>query len=68
RPDHILQYAQYLAQRYAYRYDLEKPIVKADVYVSLNARTTQRLIDNTIDLSQEKRHLGHYSWILPFEN
>ncbi len=67
RPDHILQYAHYLSERYAYRYDLEQPRVKADVFVSLNGRTSQRLIDAEVDLSQEERKLGHYDWILPFK-
>jgi len=65
RPDHILQFAHYLAKRFSKRYDLEKPIVTADVYVTLNGRTSSRLVDPTVNLAVQNRQYGHYEWILP---
>lgn len=64
RPDHILQYAHYLSEVYSRRYGLVAPVVTADVYVTLNGRTSQRLIDSEVNLAAQMRKLQHYEWIL----
>lgn len=64
RPDHILQYAHYLSDIYSRRYGLVAPVVTADVFVTLNGRTSQRLIDGEVNLAAQMRKLQHYEWIL----
>lgn len=67
RPDHILQFAHHIAAIYARRYDLKDPIVRAEVFVSLNGRVSQPLIDSKVNLAKEKRSLWQKDWILPFQ-
>lgn len=67
RPDHILQFAHHLAAIYAKRYDIEEPVVNADVFVALNGRVSQPLIDPTVNLVKEKRSIFSKDWILSFE-
>jgi hypothetical protein len=67
RPDHILQYAHYLEEVYQKKYGLEKPRITADVFVTMNGRMSQRLIDNTIDLSRQDLKLGHNTWVISYE-
>ena len=66
RPDHILQFAHYIAKRYAHRYTIQEPIVRADVYVAMNGRVSQRLIDPTVNLATKSRGIGQKDWVLPF--
>lgn len=68
RPDHLLQFAHYLAAVYQEQYQLqEPPIVTAEVYVSLNGRVSQLLIDPEVDLAAQSRHWRQKEWILPLE-
>lgn len=64
RPDMILQYAHYLADRYqqirGYR-----PEVRVDARCSLNGRPKQALIDPDRNLAAVPRSLKHADWILP---
>ncbi len=64
RPDMILQYAHFLAQRYeqirGYR-----PEVRVDAQCSLNGRPKQALIDPDRNLAEIPRSLRHADWILP---
>ena len=64
RPDMILQYAHFLAQRYeqirGYR-----PEVRVDARCSLNGRPKQALIDPDRNLADIPRSLRHADWILP---
>ena len=66
-PDQILQFAHYLQARWKADYDLADVQVHADVKLSLNGRSPQPLVDSTLDLTHEHRHLGHYRWILPLK-
>lgn len=67
RPDMLLQYVHYL--RDAYRRDYGKDVaIYADVFVSLNYRPEQRMIDPTVDLAQVEHSIWPSTWILPFEN
>lgn len=59
QPDLILQFAHMLAGRYP------GAAVYADVWVSLNGRKAERLIDPTVDLAQEADTLANKRWILP---
>tara|TARA_B100000683_G_scaffold90352_1_gene89528 strand:- start:323 stop:1672 length:1350 start_codon:yes stop_codon:yes gene_type:complete len=72
QPDLILQFARYLS---AYYKDYEvldslvikKPVITADVFVSLNGRKNKRFIDPTVNLAAVENNLLHKKWILPFE-
>lgn len=68
RPDHILQFAHYLAAVHARRYAIKKPIVRAEVYVAVNGRVSQLLIDPTINLVSKSRGIAQKDWILPAFN
>jgi vitamin K-dependent gamma-carboxylase len=65
RPDMILQYAHYLRAK-LWRAGPEHPIITANVWVSLNGRPFQQLIDPTVNLAQvSPARLAHATWILP---
>jgi hypothetical protein len=64
QPDMILQFAQHL-KKYYKKKGIEDPGVRAEVYVTLNARPSQLLIDPHLDLTSLKDDLRHKSWILP---
>lgn len=66
RPDHILQFAQHIAAVYARRYDMKNPIVRAEVYVAMNGRVSQALIDSKVNLAEEPRSIGPKDWVLPY--
>jgi hypothetical protein len=66
RPDHILQFSHHIATIYARRYDIESPIVRAEVYVAMNGRVSQLLIDSKINLAEVPRSIGQKYWILPY--
>lgn len=66
RPDHILQFAHYIATHYQTEEQLEeRPSVYAEVYVTLNGRVSQLLIDPTVDLTTKSRTWRQADWILP---
>lgn len=67
RPDHLLQFAHYLAGYYREQYQIVTPVVRAEVYVTLNGRMSQRLIDPKVNLAAEARTWRPKSWILPLE-
>lgn len=64
QPDFILQYAHFLAEAYAQKYDLNDPIVKADIFVALNGKASERFIDPKVDLTRVKDGFGHKEWIM----
>lgn len=66
QPDMILQYAKFLAGYYE-KEGVYQPQVRAEVYVTLNSRKSQLLIDPTVDLSKLKDGWEHKEWILPFD-
>lgn len=66
RPDLMLQFAHYLADRYAAwgSPDLE---VRVEAYVALNGRPYRPLIDPDVDLAAQPRSLAPAPWILPLD-
>ncbi|MCH8203530.1 MAG: HTTM domain-containing protein [Candidatus Hydrogenedentes bacterium] len=67
RPQMILQYAHFLRDNYE-ALGVHRPIVKADVQVSLNGRPYRPMIDPDADLAQRKYRLFRTpDWVLPLE-
>ncbi len=64
QPDMILQYAHFLAGYYQ-KPGAPKPRVRAEVYVTLNARPSRLLIDPTVDLTHIEDGWQPKIWILP---
>lgn len=64
QPDMILQYAHFLKKHYE-KQGVSDPSVRAEVYVTLNARPSQLLIDPQIDLTKIRDGWSHKTWILP---
>lgn len=62
QPDMILQYAHFLAQHYEEK-GVHDPAVRAEVYVTLNGRPGQLLLDPTIDLTQIQDGWAPKSWL-----
>lgn len=67
QPDMIQEYAQHLAARYRAP-SAEPPRVYADVFVALNGRPSQRLVDPAFDLAREPRSLWAARFVVPLEN
>ena len=62
QPDMILQYAHFLADYYAEK-GVYQPEVRAEVYVTLNARPSKLLIDPSVNLVEESDSFKEKSWI-----
>ncbi|MBL7797763.1 MAG: HTTM domain-containing protein [Saprospiraceae bacterium] len=62
QPDMILQFAHFLKKHYAQR-GMSDPAVRAEVYVTLNARPSKLLIDPNIDLTKLRDNWSHKTWI-----
>ncbi|MBL7999768.1 MAG: HTTM domain-containing protein, partial [Candidatus Kapabacteria bacterium] len=58
QPDMILEYAHFLAEHYKAQ-GVADPMVRAEVYVTLNARPSKLLIDPNIDLSKIEDGWSH---------
>lgn len=65
RPDMLLQFAHHIGHVWTEKYGVASPIVKADVWCSLNYRPRVQLLDPNRDLMQVERNLWHSDWILP---
>jgi hypothetical protein len=65
QPDMILQYAHFLGKHYAQQ-GIYKPKVRAEVYVTLNAKPSRLFIDSTIDLMKVQDGWYHKDWIKDF--
>ncbi len=63
QPDMMLQFAHFLKKHYAQR-GVSDPAVRAEVYVTLNARRSRLLIDPQVDLTKIKDGWAHKTWIL----
>ncbi|GAA4446010.1 HTTM domain-containing protein [Nibrella saemangeumensis] len=63
QPDLILQFAHYLADYYQ-KQGVHDPQVRAEVYVTLNARPSRLLIDPTVDLTKVQDGWKPKEWIL----
>lgn len=66
QPDMILQYAHFLEKHYRAEGMID-PRVRAEVYVTLNARPSQLLIDPRLDLTTVADGWRHKNWILPYK-
>lgn len=64
QPDFILQYADYLGKHYSETYGFTDPVVKADVFVSINGSKLQRFINPNVNLQPLSDGWKHKSWIL----
>jgi hypothetical protein len=63
QPDFIHQFAQFLADEYS-REGLE-PIVRVDAHVTVNARTSEQLVDPAVNLISVENSIKPKPWILP---
>lgn len=63
QPDMILQYAHFLGRHYEAA-GIYKPQVRAQVWVTLNAKPSRLLIDSAVDLMRVKDGWGNKEWIL----
>ncbi len=63
QPDMILQFAHFLGKYYEQK-GVCQPQVRAEVYVTLNARPSRLFINPTTDLMQEKDTFAPKKWIL----
>ncbi len=63
QPDMILQFAHFLKKHYEQR-GVSNPAVRAEVYVTLNARSSKLLIDPYVDLTKLCDGWSHKTWIL----
>jgi len=66
QPDLILQYAHFLRDHYEQK-GMEDPSVRAEVWVTLNGRPAQLLIDPEVDLTKLEDIWTQKDWILPFK-
>jgi hypothetical protein len=66
QPDMILQFAHFLGKYYVQK-GVHNPQVRAEVYVTLNAKPSKLLIDPKVDLIKEKDSFMPKKWILPDE-
>lgn len=62
QPDMILQFAHFLKKHYEQR-GLRDPQVRAEVYVTLNARPSRLLIDPQADLTKIRDGWRHKDWV-----
>lgn len=67
QPDFILQYAQFIAEDYKKRYDIQNPKITADIFVALNRRASSRFIDPNINLLELNNSFQNKDWILPMK-
>jgi hypothetical protein len=65
QPEHIRQFAHYLARKFRKKYGVKNLSVYADVFVSIHGKASQRLVDSQVDLARENYKFGQYNWILP---
>lgn len=67
QPDLILQFAHYLKQHFKSK-GMNNPEVRAEVWVTLNARPAKLLIDPNADLTRVTDGWASKKWILPYQN
>ena len=67
QPDLILQFAHYLSAHFR-REGMKDPQVRAEVWVTLNARPARLLVDPQVDLTRERDTWSHKEWIRPLMN
>jgi hypothetical protein len=64
QPDMIVQFAHFLKEHYQQQ-GVTNPTVRAEVYVTLNAKPSQLLIDPNVDLTTIRDTWKPKPWILP---
>ena len=62
QPDMILQYAHFLEEKYKTK-ENPNPIIRAEVYVTLNGRRSQLFFDPNLDLSEIEDSFLEKDWI-----
>lgn len=65
QPDMILQFAHFLGKHYESQ-GVYQPEVRAEVYVTLNAKPSKLLIDPNVNLMQVEDSWKPKKWILPY--
>jgi hypothetical protein len=66
QPDMILQFAHYLRTHYKQQ-GMQNPQVRAEVYVTLNGKPAELLIDPNLNLAALEDGWKHKSWISNYE-
>jgi hypothetical protein len=66
QPDMILQFAHYLESHYQQQ-GINDPVIKAEVYATLNGRPSRLYLDSSVDLTLVNESFKHKEWILPFQ-
>jgi hypothetical protein len=67
QPDMILQFAHFLGAHYK-KQGVQQPEVRAEVYVTLNARPSRLLIDPKRNLLNERDTFKPKDWILHYDH
>lgn len=67
QPDFIIEYAHFLGDHFT-KQGHKNVEVYTDSYVALNGRSSERYIDEKVNLYKEKNSFKHKNWILPFTN
>lgn len=65
QPDLILQFAHFLKKHYE-KQGLSDPSVRAEVYVTLNARPSRLFVDPNLDLTKIRDTWSHKTWITSY--
>ena len=66
RPD-LLHAAAHLVADHFRRKGVENPEVRAEVWVSMNDRPAQQMVNPSVDLAATARSLGPADWIIPLK-
>jgi hypothetical protein len=66
QPDMILQFAHFLKGWYA-KHGIQDPEVRAEVYVTLNARPSRLLLDPSVNLASIEDGWKTKKWITPYQ-
>ena len=66
QPDMILQYAQFLEEKYKKK-GIADPEIRVEAYVTLNGQGSRPFIDPSVDLTKVKEGFHHKSWIIPYQ-
>lgn len=64
QPDMLLSFAHHLEEEWKAKGHADVAVY-ADAWASLNGRRRQRLIDDSVDLTQEREAWAHKTWIVP---
>jgi hypothetical protein len=64
QPDMILQFAHFLHRHYS-ALGMHDPVVRSEVYVTLNARPSALLIDPQVNLAAQRDTWRPKAWVLP---